>query len=97
MRIVRFRVAGDRQMADSIIMLLHELDKVDRVEEVADQMHMRDDTSSLGLVDDEGGSGSDFHDIEVHVLDAKTAQEVRDRVEIAGRDLDAAVEFVDEF
>jgi hypothetical protein len=95
MRIVRFRLAGDRQMADSMIMLLHELDKVDRVEEVADQMHMRDDTSSVGLVDDRGGG--DFHDIEVHTRDAKTAQDVRDRVEIAGRELDAAVEFVDEF
>jgi hypothetical protein len=95
MRTVRFRLAGSRQLADAVIVMLHELDKVDRVEEIADQMHERDDTSSLGLVDDQ--SGSDFHDIEVHVLDAKTAQTVRDRVEIAGRELDAAVEFVDEF
>jgi hypothetical protein len=94
MRTVRFRLAGTRQLADALIVMLHELDKVDRVEEVADQMHERDDTSSLGLVDDQSG---DFHDIEVHVLDAKTAQAVRDRVEIAGRELDAAVEFVDEF
>ena len=95
MRTVRFRLAGSRQLADALIVMLHELDKVDRVEEIADQMHERDDTSSLGLVDDQ--AGSDFHDIEVHVLDAKTAQVVRDRVEIAGRELDAAVEFVDEF
>jgi hypothetical protein len=95
MRTVRFRLAGNRQLADALIVMLHELDKVDRVEEVADQMHERDDTSSLGLVDDQ--PGSDFHDIEVHVLDAKTAQAVRDRIEIAGRELDAAVEFVDEF
>jgi hypothetical protein len=94
MRTVRFRLGGSRQVADALIVMLHEL-KVDRVEEIADQMHERDDTSSLGLVDDQ--SGSDFHDIEVHVLDAKTAQTVRDRVEIAGRELDAAVEFVDEF
>jgi hypothetical protein len=70
------------------------MDKVDRVEEVADQMHSRDDVSSLGLPDDEG---PDFHSIEVHVLDSKSAQEVHDRVEIAARELDVAVEFVDEF
>ena len=95
MRTVRFRLAGDRQMVDSMIVLLHALDKVDRVEEVADQMHQRDDTSSLGLDGDE--RGSDFHDIEVHVVDARSAQDVRDSIEIAGRDLDAAIEFVDEF
>jgi hypothetical protein len=95
MRTIRIRLAGNRQAAEAIIVMLHELDKVDRVEEVADQMHARDDTSSLGLDDDQ--ADGDFHDIEVHVLDAKTAQLVRDRVEIAGRELDAAVEFVDEF
>jgi len=95
MRTVRFRVAGDRQMAESLIVRLHALDKVDRVEEIADQMHGRDDTSSLGLEGDD--DGNDFHDIEVHVRDAKAAQDVRDDIEIAGRDLDAAIEFVDEF
>jgi hypothetical protein len=95
MRTVKFRLGGDRQMADAMIVRLHALDKVDRVEEVADQMHGRDDTSSLGLEGD--GGGSDFHDIEVHVLDAHAAQDVRDSIEIAGRDLDAAIEFVDEF
>jgi len=96
MRTIRFRLAGDRQIADAMVVMLHELDKVDRVEEVADQMHARDDTSSLGLAGD-GESGNDFHDIEVHVLDAKTAADVRDRIEIAGRDLSATLEFVDEF
>ena len=96
MRTIRVRLAGDRQTADSLIVMLHELDKVDRVEEVADQMHARDDTSSLGLADDNGG-GDDFHDIEVHVLDAKTATDVRDRIEMAARDLNATLEFVDEF
>lgn len=96
MRTIRFRLAGDRQTADSLIVMLHELDKVDRVEEVADQMHARDDTSSLGLADDNGG-GNDFHDIEVHVLDTKTATDVRDRIEVAGRELNATLEFVDEF
>ncbi len=94
MRTVRFRIVGDDSVAHAVIAGLHELDRVDRVEEVADQMHRRDDGSSLGLPDDDG---ADFHSIEVHVLDAKTAQEVHDRVEVAARELDAAVEFVDEF
>jgi len=94
MRVVRFRVVGDYEMANAIIVRLHEMDKVDRVEEVADQMHSRDDVSSLGLPHDEG---PDFHSIEVHVLDGKAAQEVHDRIEIAARELDVAVEFVDEF
>jgi hypothetical protein len=94
MRVVRFRVVGDNETANAMIVRLHEMDKVDRVEEVADQMHSRDDVSSLGLPDDEG---PDFHSIEVHVLDGKSAQEVHDRVEIAARELDVAVEFVDEF
>ena len=94
MRTVRFRITGDDRVANAVIVKLHEMDKVDRVEEVADQMHERDDASSLGLPDDEG---PDFHSIEVHVLDANAAQDVHDRVETAARDLDAAVEFVDEF
>lgn len=95
MRTIRFRLAGDRQTADAMIVMLHALDRVDRVEEVADQMHARDDTSSIGLADDQ--AGNDFHDIEVHVLDAKTAADVEDLIEITGRDLSATLEFVDEF
>ena len=94
MRTVRFRVDADAGKVDAIIALLHEMDAVDRVEEVADQMHGRDDASSLDL---ESDSGPDFHDIEVHALSSSAAEEVRNRVEIAARDLDVAVEFVDEF
>jgi hypothetical protein len=95
MHTVRIRIAGDRRAVDALVVDLHAMDTVDRVEEVADQMHRRDDTSSLGLSGDT--RGSDFHDIEVHVTDARAAEAVRDRVEIAGRDLEAAIEFVDEF
>lgn len=94
MRTVRFRITGGDQIADAVIVKLHEMDKVDRVEEVADQMHERDDVSSLGLPDDEGPG---FHSIEVHVRDAKAAGQVHDLVELAVRELDAAVEFVDDF
>jgi len=94
MRTVRFRLDADNAKLDAMIALLHEMDSVDRVEEVADQMHERDDISSL---DSPGDAGPDFHDIEVHALSSHAAEEVRDRVEIAARDLDVAVEFVDEF
>ena len=94
MRTIRFRLSAPRAATDAMIALLHEMDGVDRVEEVADQMHDRDDTSSLDLPDD---SGPDFHDIEVHATSAAAGEEVHGRIEIAARDLDAAVEFVDEF
>ena len=45
--------------------------------------------SDICLPDDDG---PDFHSIEVHVLDAKAAQEVLDRVETAARDLDAVLD-----
>lgn len=94
MRLVRFRLSGDTNQVDAIIAAVHEIDQVDRVEEVADQMHTRDDTSSLGLPDDEG---PDFHDIEVHTTSPAAAERVRDRVEVTARDVSAAVEFVDRF
>lgn len=94
MPIVRFRLSGTDAQASAMITALHELDHVDRVEEVADQMHMRDDTSSLGLPDDEG---ADFHCIEAHATTTRSAGELRDIVEMAARDLSAAVEFVERF
>ena len=94
MPIVRFRLNGSDAQVNAMIAALHELDHVDRVEEVADQMHDRDDTSSRGLGSDQVG---DFHCIEAHAMSAKSAGELRDIVETAARDLSAAVEFVDRF
>jgi len=94
MRIVRFRLFGSSNQVDTVISALHELDQVDRVEEVADLMHVRDDTSSLGLPDDEP---TDFHCIEAHATTASAAERVHDLVEIAARDANAAVEFVERF
>jgi hypothetical protein len=93
-RTIRFRLTGPRGKADAMIANLHEIRAVDRVEEVADQMHERDDTSSLNLPDD---NGVDFHDIEVHAQSAHAAEEVRGRIEIVARELGVAVELVDEF
>ena len=94
MPIVRFRLNGSDAQASAMIAALHELDHVDRVEEVADQMHDRDDTSSQGLPSDQV---ADFHNIEAHATSNKSAGDLRDVVETAARDLSAAVEFVDRF
>lgn len=94
MRTIRFRLTGPIAKADAMLARLHAIDAVDRVEEVADQMHTRDDSSSALQPDDDGG---DFHDIEVHAQSAAGAAEVRSRAEAAARDLGVAVEFVDDF
>lgn len=94
MRTLRFRLTGTVAKADAMIAELHALDGVDRVEEVADQMHARDDTSSLQLPDDDNG---DFHDIEIHAQSAAEADRVKSRALLAARDLGVAVEFVEEF
>lgn len=94
MPLVRFRLVGDDAQADAMIAALHELDHVDRVEEVADQMHQRDDTSSLGLPSDSVG---DFHCIEAHATNSKSIGTLRDVIEMTARDLSAAIEFVDRF
>jgi hypothetical protein len=94
MRTIRFRLTGPVAKADAMIAKLHAIDTVDRVEEVADQMHERDDSSSAGSPTVDGG---DFHDIEVHAQSAVGAAEVRSRAEAAARDLGVAVEFVEDF
>jgi hypothetical protein len=102
MRTIRFRVTGTQDDVAAILSRLRALDDVDRVEEVADQMHVRDDSSSLDLPDDAAiaagtSRGTDFHDIEAHATSAAAGDEIRGRTEIAARDLGIAVEFVDDF
>lgn len=95
MSTVRFRLTGDAVAVDRVMKALESLDNVDRIEEVADQIdHVRDDSSSLGLVDD---MGTEFHDIEVHAQNEAAAADVRDRLVLATRSIGVAVEFVDRF
>lgn len=95
MRIVRFRITGDDAAVRSVLKALESMDDVDRIEEVADQGdHLRDDSSSLGLVDD---VGADFHDVKVHARNAAAADEVHDRLILATRVAGVAVEFVERF
>jgi hypothetical protein len=96
MRIVRFRLTGDALAVEQVLKAIEAQDDVDRIEEVADQgAHLRDDSSSLGLVDDT--AGADFHDVEVHARSAAAAAEVRDRLVLAARSAGVALEFVERF
>ena len=96
MQTVRLRIIGSESDTQSLISILHGLEGVERIEEVADLMpHMDDeDSSSLGLPDD---MGPGMHALEVDVGDAALAEQVRQLAGQAAEQLDANVEFVDEF
>jgi hypothetical protein len=95
MPMVRFRLSGSRDDADSVINVLHGIEDVEHVEEVDDLVpKMRDDSSSSELVDD---SESSLFYIEVDAPDEVIAEVVRGVAERAARNLGAAVEFTDEF
>jgi len=94
MATLRFRMFGSDNQLGTLMALLHGMDEVDRVEEVADQMHgMRDDSSSADLPDD---AGLDFHDVEARTR-SRSVERVRHLVERTAGDIDAMVEFVDRF
>jgi len=96
MPIVRIRVTGSETAADALITVLHGLDGIEHIEQVADLMaHMDDDdSSSAGLVDD---IGPGVHAIEIEVRDHQLAERVRDVASEAAERLDTTIEFVDEF
>ena len=93
---VRLRLIGSETVADSLITVLHGLDGVEHIEQIADLMaHMDDDdSSSAGLTDD---IGPGVHAIEIEVPDHLLAERVRELAGTAAEMLDATVEFVDEF
>jgi hypothetical protein len=93
---VRIRVIGSETDTNSLITALHGLDGIEHVEEVADLMeHMDDDdSSSSGLTDD---IGPGVHALEVEVYDHVRAETVRRLAAAVAEDLDASLEFVDEF
>lgn len=95
MPVLRIRLTGNRTAADALIARLNGFDALERVEEVDDEIDdLRDDSTSLQLPDD---LGSEVHRIEVETPHASTLVRVHDMLEIAARDLDAAVEFVERF
>lgn len=96
MRTLRFRLDGEPERIGTLLALARGFEDVDRVEEVADEAPHRDeDSSSAGLRADAGHS--DFHDIEMHALDARAADQARGQVQRLARDLGVAVEFLERF
>ena len=96
MSMVRIRLTGTDDAASSLISLLHGIDGVERAEEIAELMpHMDDeDSSSAGLPDD---IGPGIHSIEVATSDDEVARKVRNAIGDVADELQASVEYVDEF
>ncbi len=95
MPMVRFRLTGSRADADTMIAALHGISDIEHVEEIDDLMpQMRDDSSSSESVSD---SEARTYCIEVDAASDELADTVRGNAEVIARELDAGIEFTDEF
>ncbi len=95
MPMVRMRLVGNRDDADSVINALHGIDGIEHVEEVDDLTPtMRDDSSSSELVDDSEGK---IYYVEVRAPNTRRVDAVQSVAEFIGRERGMVVEFVDEF
>ena len=95
MPMVRFRLTGSRADADAMIAALHGISDIEHVEEIDDLMpQMRDDSSSSESVSD---SEARMYFIEVDAASDPLADTVRGSAEVIARELDAGIEFTDEF
>ncbi len=94
---VRIRFTGSEDDASALMNTLLAVPGIEHVEDVGDLMpHMDDeDSSSAGLESDTGHT--DYHAIEVEAPSREAARRVREVAEAVAYDLEAAVEFVDEF
>jgi vacuolar-type H+-ATPase subunit I/STV1 len=92
---VRMRLIGSRDDADTVINALHGIDGIEHVEEVDDLTPtMRDDSSSSELVDDNEGH---VYYVEVEASNANRVDAVQNVAEAIGRERGMVVEFVEEF
>lgn len=95
MPMVRMRLIGSRDDADTVINALHGIDGIEHVEEVDDLTPMmRDDSSSSELVDDSEGK---VYYVEVEASSANRVDAVQNVAEAIGCERGMVVEFVDEF
>jgi hypothetical protein len=95
MPMVRFRLIGSRDAADTVIAALHGINNIEHVEEIDDLAQgMRDDSSSSESVSDSEGR---VYYIEVDAPNDQIADTVRGSAEVVANDRDAGIEFVDEF
>ncbi|NII72913.1 hypothetical protein FHW84_001482 [Dyella sp. SG562] len=95
MPMIRMRVSGNRDKIDTLIGAIRGIDGIEHVEDVDEESmdEMRDDSSSSDLVDD---NQADVVRVEIEAPQKK-AELVRNVALLATRELDIAVEFVDEF
>ena len=93
---VRIRYTASDDDVRVLVHALEAIEGIEHVEEVADLMpHMDDDdSSSAGLSD---LAGPTVHDIEVEAPNEEGVRRVHDTAELVARQLDAMVEFVEEF
>jgi hypothetical protein len=92
---VRFRLTGGRADADAMIAALHGINDIEHVEEIDDVMTgMRDDSSSSDSISD---SEAQLYRIEVEAPNDELADNVRVNAEALAHQLDAGIEFTDEF
>ncbi len=95
MPMIRFRLTGSRADADTMIAALHGISDIEHIEEIDDLMpQMRDDSSSSESVSD---SEARMYCIEVDAPGDRLADTVRGSAEVIARELDAGIEFTDEF
>ena len=95
MPMVRFRLTGARADADAMIAALHGINDIEHVEEIDDVMTgMRDDSSSSDSISD---SEAQLYRIEVEAPNDQLADNVRVNAEALAHQLDAGIEFTDEF
>lgn len=95
MPMIRIRMTGSRDDANSLINALHGIDDIEHVEEIDDLMPgMRDDSSSSESVSDSEGK---VYCIEVDAPNDQVADTVRGSAEAVAHELDAGIEFTDEF
>ena len=95
MPMVRFRLTGGRADADAMIAALHGINDIEHVEEIDDVMTgMRDDSSSSDSISD---SEAQLYRIEVEAPNDQLADNVRVNAEALAHQLDAGIEFTDEF
>lgn len=95
MPMVRFRLIGSRADADAMIAALHGISGVEHVEEIDGLMPMmRDDSSSSESISD---SEAQVYCIEARAHGDRLADTVRGSAEVIAHELDAGIEFTDEF
>lgn len=96
MPMVRIRFIAPDEHVGALLHALEAIEGIEHVEEVGGLMQYMDDedSSSAGLHD---VAGPGIHEIEVEAPNDEGVRRVHTAAELLARDLDAVVEFVEEF